>query len=74
MSTARARRTRLRKIMREHSLSTKQVAVLVDRSVSYVRNWRSGLHPMPAASLRLLELELEHRARTRAPKIRTVNT
>lgn len=46
--------------MSEHSLSDTDVARLIDRQPEYVAKLRRGDHPVTAAALRLLELELEH--------------
>lgn len=61
MSTARARRLRLREIMRLRKLTPAGVGEILGRSDSLVRGWRAGLHPMPVPMLRLLELELKQR-------------
>jgi transcriptional regulator with XRE-family HTH domain len=71
MATARTRQLRLRRLMRAHNLTAAGVAALVGRSASVVRGWRTGHHNVPVQMLRLLELELEYRARAAIETVAT---
>lgn len=64
MNISRARQRRLSALMRRHKINSTEVGAILDRTPSYVRQWRAGMKPMPQNMLRLLELELAVRKRT----------
>ena len=49
--------------MRVNRLTSAAVGLILNRAASHVRAWKTGYHPMPEQMMRLLELELERRAR-----------
>lgn len=46
--------------MREHNLTRGQVSQLVHRTPNYITMWRTGKSSISEATMRLLELELQH--------------
>jgi len=56
---------RLRQLMHDHGLSVRDVAEILDFHPTYVQALRAGQFRVHRRTLRLLELEIAERARTR---------
>lgn len=60
--SADEKRAELKRVMREYSVSSKDVAEILGRSSQTIRNWRSSSDAEPPINeLRLLKFELEAR-------------